>query len=135
MSNEITVSKKHLFIGIGVVLLLGIYLLLGNISASNTAITGAAAGNTAPNTGGVQKVTIRATSSGYDLPSVTVEKGVPVELTFQADQNVGCGSTFLMSDFGIQLNGGQTATFTPDKAGDFPYSCPMRMFRGTLHVV
>ncbi|MFH0714885.1 MAG: cupredoxin domain-containing protein [Candidatus Diapherotrites archaeon] len=90
-------------------------------------------------TGGVQKVSLRALSSGvYDKPSITVQKGVPVELTFSADDDAGCGHTLIIRDFGVQisLQAGQskTVTFTPDKVGSFEYSCSMRMFRGTLIV-
>ncbi len=88
----------------------------------------------------VQEIFIRATAAGvYDKPVITVKKGVPVKLNFSADPNSGCGRGFLMRDFGVDLisrNGETvTATFLPQKEGNYEFSCSMRMFRGTLNVV
>ena len=89
---------------------------------------------------GAQDVYIKALNTGgYDNPNVTVKKGVPVRLHFSADQGAGCGRSFVMKKFGVQLtssNGEEkTATFTPNETGTFEYSCSMRMFRGTMTVV
>lgn len=89
---------------------------------------------------GVQKVSVRALGTGrYDHPQITVVKGVPVELSFSAEPSAGCGHQFVMRDFGVSLsvqNGEtKTARFTPTQAGNFEYSCAMRMFRGTLTVI
>jgi plastocyanin domain-containing protein len=87
----------------------------------------------------VQKVSIRALNTGfYDNRVVTVKAGMPVELSFSADANAGCGRAFYLDEYHVQLvaqgNGVQTATFTPTKVGTFDYHCGMWMFRGKLIV-
>lgn len=87
---------------------------------------------------GVQKIDLRAMSYGYNLPRITVKKGIPVEISFSADARAGCGRQIVFRDFGVNViaQGDQTQVirFTPEKAGTFEYACGMRMFVGQLIV-
>ena len=86
----------------------------------------------------MQKVYLRALSAGfYDKQTLTVAAGRPVEFHFTAESDAGCGRALYIPDFGVQLisNGDEKiATFTPTRAGSYPYRCSMNMFRGTLEV-
>jgi plastocyanin domain-containing protein len=68
----------------------------------------------------------------YDTNEVTVKKGVPVRLHFSADSDAGCGRLLVIYGLGVRLvtkPGEEAVTeFTPDKTGEFQYSCGMRMF-------
>lgn len=90
-------------------------------------------------TGGIQEISIRALDTGrYDKQEIRVRKGVPVRVSFSADQYAGCGRLLVMPDFGVRLvvRGSETvtATFTPTQAGTYAYRCGMNMFRGRLIV-
>ena len=87
----------------------------------------------------MQKVSVRALNTGfYDKLEVRVKAGMPVELSFSADPDSGCGRELMIPEFGVDLlskNGEtKTATFTPQKAGTYGYFCGMRMFNGKLIV-
>ncbi len=89
--------------------------------------------------GNAQKVSIRALNTGfYDKLEVRIKAGAPVELSFSADPDSGCGRELLIPEFGVDLlskNGEtKTATFMPQKAGTYGYFCGMRMFNGKLIV-
>ncbi len=88
---------------------------------------------------GVQKISLRALQTGvYDKRVIIVKKGIPVELTFSADERAGCGHQLVLRNFNINVVIGRgeskTISFTPNEAGNFEYACGMRMFRGTLVV-
>ncbi len=84
-----------------------------------------------------QKVSVRALNTGfYDKTEISVKAGQPVEFTFSADTDSGCGRQFLMPKFGVNLvstNGEpHTVTFTPKEPGVYEYHCGMKMFNGKL---
>ena len=84
-----------------------------------------------------QKVSVRALNTGlYDKTEVTIKAGQPVEFTFSADKDSGCGRQLLIPKFGVNLvsqNGEpHTVTFTPKEPGVYEYHCGMNMFRGKL---
>lgn len=86
---------------------------------------------------GVQEISIRAGTNGYDIPVFQVKKGIPVRILFSADKYAGCGRQMIIPDFGVSAiaNGGVTPIeFTPDKTGSFAFRCSMNMFRGTMIV-
>ena len=94
--------------------------------------TAAAAGS-----GGVQevKVTVRG---GYSPDVIAVKQGVPVRLEFFRDEESSCSEQILLPGFGIarHLPAYQTTPveFTPEEAGEFPFTCGMNMMRGKLIV-
>ncbi len=146
MSNEIKIQKNTgiVLIGLFLAIVLGGYLVWAS-SNTNAQVTGVsvpgqtppAIGNqpsqaTAPSSGGIQEVYLKATGSGYDKNEVTVKKGIPVRLHFTA-VNAGCGSylkIYGIDGAGVQSKGGQEAVveFTPTQEGTYQYSCGMRMY-------
>ncbi|MCB9812983.1 MAG: sulfite exporter TauE/SafE family protein [Pseudomonadales bacterium] len=90
-------------------------------------------------TNGVQKINIKALSSGYSPNYVVVKSGVPVELTVSTNDTYSCASAFIFKEFGISVflkpTDSQTFMFTPTKRGKFTYSCSMGMYTGILEVI
>jgi plastocyanin domain-containing protein len=87
--------------------------------------------------GGVQeiKVTVRG---GYSPDVIVVREGVPVRFNFYRDETDSCSEQVIFGDFGIarDLPAFKTTSieFTPDKAGEFTFTCGMNMMRGKLIV-
>jgi plastocyanin domain-containing protein len=90
-----------------------------------------------PTQAGVQEVNILVKGS-YSPDVIVVEKGRPVRLTFYRDETASCSEQIILSDFGIarDLPAYKTTSveFTPNKAGEFSFTCGMRMMRGKLVV-
>lgn len=88
-------------------------------------------------TGGVQEVTVRV-KGGYEPDVIVVQKGRPVRLDFYRDETAPCSDTVVFGDFGIArpLPAFKTTPveFTPDRAGEFTFTCGMNMMRGKLIV-
>ncbi len=87
----------------------------------------------------MQKISLRALNTGfYDKLEIRVKAGQPVELSFSADKDSGCGRGLLIPSFGVNLvskNGEtKTTTFIPQQPGIYPYHCSMKMFNGKLIV-
>ncbi|MBB4636160.1 cupredoxin domain-containing protein [Longimicrobium terrae] len=91
----------------------------------------------ATDTGGVQEVDITV-HGGYSPSVVTVRQGRPVRLNFFRDETSSCSEQVILGDFGIarDLPAHQTTAveFTPDRAGEFTWTCGMNMLRGKLIV-
>lgn len=87
--------------------------------------------------GGVQEIKIRV-KGGYEPDRIVVEKGRPVRLEFYRDETSSCSDTVVFSDFGIArpLPAFQNTPveFTPEKTGEFTFTCGMNMMRGRLIV-
>ncbi len=87
--------------------------------------------------GGVQevKITVRG---GYSPDLIVVKQGRPVRLDFYRDETASCSDTVVFGDFGIARPLPAYATtpveFTPDRAGEFTFTCGMNMLRGKLVV-
>ncbi len=86
---------------------------------------------------GIQRVKITV-QGGYSPDVVVVKQGAPVRLDFYRDEAAACSEQVVFGDFGIarDLPSFKTTTieFTPDKAGEFTWTCGMRMLRGKLIV-
>jgi heme/copper-type cytochrome/quinol oxidase subunit 2 len=84
------------------------------------------------------KIEMMITPTGYTPNVIKVKKGVPVELNITNPGDNSCFSTFMMPDFdlnNVNLKAGTTKlTFTPDKEGEYTFSCGMNMFKGTIIV-
>ena len=85
------------------------------------------------------KVKMLVTEKGYSHNVIRVKKGVQVELEIENPlENNSCLSTFMIPDFNINnvnLKVGTTKlSFTPDKTGEYTFSCGMKMFKGTIIV-
>ena len=87
--------------------------------------------------GGVQQVDVHV-KGGYSPDVIVVKEGVPVQLNFYRDETSSCSEQIVFSDFGITRNLPAYKTtsvrFTPDKAGEFIFTCGMNMLRGKLIV-
>lgn len=84
------------------------------------------------------KIEMMVTPTGYTPNVIKVKKGVPVELNITNPGDNSCFSTFMIPDFdlnNVNLKAGTTKlTFTPDKEGEYTFSCGMNMFKGTVIV-
>lgn len=87
--------------------------------------------------GGVQEVKVMV-KGGYDPDVIVVTQGQPVRLDFYRDETASCSERVVFGDFGIarDLPAFKTTSieFTPDKAGEFAFTCGMNMMRGKLVV-
>jgi plastocyanin domain-containing protein len=86
---------------------------------------------------GVQEIKIMV-KGGYSPDRIVVRRGVPVRLNFYRDETASCSEEVIFGDFRIarHLPPFQTTSieFTPDKAGEFTFTCGMNMMRGKLIV-
>ena len=89
------------------------------------------------NTRGVQEVKVTV-KGGYDPDVIVVKQGQPVRLDFYRDETASCSDRVVLGDFGIarDLPAFKTTSieFTPDRAGEFTFTCGMNMMRGKLIV-
>lgn len=86
---------------------------------------------------GVQEVKVTV-KGGYSPDMIVVKQGKPVRLNFYRDETASCSEEVVFSDFGIArpLPAFKTTPieFTPDKIGEFTFTCGMNMMRGKLVV-
>ena len=86
---------------------------------------------------GVQEVTI-IVKGGYVPDTIQVRAGRPVRLKFYRDETSSCSEQVIIGDFGIarDLPAFKTTSveFTPDKSGEYTFTCGMNMLRGKLIV-
>jgi heme/copper-type cytochrome/quinol oxidase subunit 2 len=85
------------------------------------------------------KVKMLVTAQGYTPNVIRVKKGVPVELEIENPfDSSNCLTTFEIPDFNInRVNlkiGTTNLSFTPDRPGEYMFSCGMKMFKGTIIV-
>ena len=87
--------------------------------------------------GGVQEIKITV-KGGYSPDVVVVKQGRPVRLDFYRDETASCSEQVLFGDFGIARDlpafRSTAVEFTPDRAGEFTWTCGMNMLRGKLVV-
>ena len=87
--------------------------------------------------GGVQQVAITV-KGGYSPDRIVVRKGIPVRLDFHREETSSCTDQVILGDFGISraLPAFRTTSieFTPQKTGEFTFSCGMNMVHGRLIV-
>jgi P-type Cu+ transporter len=87
--------------------------------------------------GGLQEVTVTV-KGGYSPDLIRVQRGVPLRLTFDRQEAGDCTSRVVFPDFGASKSlpafGTTSLEFTPDKVGEFDFSCGMNMIHGTLVV-
>lgn len=141
-------TKKMMTAGAVLVLIMGVFMLnngtsLSGISLSSMmgsvgAVKGSQNSNVAVIEDGVQTITTTLASGRYQ--PITVQKGIPVRWTIQADKgNInGCNNSMIIPKYGIQYNlvpGDNVIEFTPTESGTVPYSCWMGMIRSKITVV
>jgi plastocyanin domain-containing protein len=86
---------------------------------------------------GAQQVAITV-KGGYSPDVIVVKQGIPVKIDFYRDETESCSEKVIFGDFGIarDLPAFRTTSveFTPDKPGEFVFTCGMNMLRGKLIV-
>lgn len=87
----------------------------------------------------IQKVTIKLDNRvGYTPNSITLKKGVPVELSVYADGATTCVREFVVPSLKINKvvpdNEPLIIKFTPTKLGKIPFTCSMGMYYGEFNV-
>lgn len=86
---------------------------------------------------GVQEIKVTV-KGGYSPDVIVVKEGTPVRLDFYRDETASCSEQVIFGDFRIarDLPAFKTTPveFTPDKAGEFTFTCGMNMMRGKLIV-
>jgi plastocyanin domain-containing protein len=94
------------------------------------------------NADGVQAVDLIVTPGGYSPLRFSVQKGVPVKVTFRQLGRVGCGNELNLNygpglSLGFKLDGPSDAAvgeFTPEQAGEFQFFCAHLMYKGLMTV-
>ena len=86
---------------------------------------------------GVQQIKI-IVKGGYSPDVVVVKKGIPVELDFYRDEVSSCTDQVIFGDLGISRMlpafRETPVIFTPDREGEFDFTCGMNMVHGKLIV-
>jgi plastocyanin domain-containing protein len=88
--------------------------------------------------GSPQRVTVKVTGQGFQVPSQAVRAGQPLELTFLRTSPGGCATEVLLPDYGIRkklpLNQPVVVTIPSPRAGTLSFTCGMKMLKGSLVV-
>lgn len=86
---------------------------------------------------GIQEINVTV-KGGYSPDTIQVRAGQPVRLNFFRDETSACSEQVVFGDFGIarDLPAHKTTSieFTPDKSGEYTFTCGMNMLRGKLIV-
>ncbi|MFQ6070297.1 MAG: cupredoxin domain-containing protein [Candidatus Aminicenantales bacterium] len=87
--------------------------------------------------GGIQEIKV-VVKGGYDPDVIVVKKGIPVRLNFYRNETADCSDTVVFGDFRIRkpLPAFKTTSveFTPEKEGEYVFTCGMGMLKGKLIV-
>ena len=86
---------------------------------------------------GIQEVKVTV-KGGYTPDVIVVKKNLPVRINFYRDETAECSDTIVFGDFNIRrpLPAFRTTPveFTPEKSGEYTFTCGMGMMRGKLIV-
>ncbi len=86
---------------------------------------------------GKQYVSLNVSANGYDPNLLVVKEGVPLVVETNSTPDAGCVRGIMIPDFDINKAmdvGRDQFEFTPNKKGEFQFTCQMRMSSGTLVV-
>lgn len=85
--------------------------------------------------GGVQEVDVTV-KGGYQPAAIVVKAGEPVRLNFTRREASTCGEEVVLPGFGkrahLPENETVTVEVTPEKPGEYEFTCGMNMYRGKL---
>lgn len=91
----------------------------------------------APTKEGMQEIDVTV-KGGYQPASITVKAGRPVRLNFTRREASTCGEEVVIPDFGkrahLPENKSVSIEVTPEKPGEYEFTCGMNMYRGKLIV-
>jgi plastocyanin domain-containing protein len=86
---------------------------------------------------GIQEINVMV-KGGYSPDVIVVKRGIPVRINFYRDETDDCSDTIVFGDFKIRkpLPAFKTTPieFTPEKPGEYTFTCGMGMIRGKLIV-
>src|SRR5262249_38537475 len=86
----------------------------------------------------VQTVKVILGAEGYQPASFNLRQGVPARIEFVRQVEGGCGEEIVIPEYGVKrelpLNKSVVVEFTPDKAGEYVFTCGMNMLRGKMIV-
>ena len=134
-------TGKLLKVSAMLVMILG-FIMMGRgltLSGINTTFADSSPrGNVAAVQSGIQVVAIDLKPNRYD--PIVVQKGIPVKFIINAEaENInGCNNAIIIPEYNIEKSlepGENIIEFTPEKAGNIPYSCWMGMIGGSIKVV
>lgn len=78
-------------------------------------------------------------SGGYQPEVISIPKGKTTKINFLRKDPPSCLEEVILSDFKIRkylpLNKKVSIEITPQKEGEYPFSCGMNMFHGKVKVV
>jgi cytochrome c oxidase subunit 2 len=99
-------------------------------SAATSTPAASAGASASPSAGGAaQAITLTATNFKYDQAEYKVKKGQPVTITLKDGEGMHGAA---INEFKVNLKkDGESATFTPDKAGTYTIQCSVMC--GTGH--
>jgi len=86
---------------------------------------------------GFQVVRMIQDNQGYTPNNITVKKGIPVKWIVKSTYPYSCASSLVMPKYNIRAlltKEEKTFEFTPQEAGQIPFSCSMGMYTGTFNV-
>ena len=87
--------------------------------------------------GGVQEVDVTV-KGGYQPASIVVKAGRPLRLNFTRRESTPCGEEVVLPEFGKRAHLPQDKTvlveITPNKPGEYEFTCGMNMYKGRLIV-
>ena len=87
--------------------------------------------------GGVQEIDVTV-KGGYQPASITAEAGRPIRLNFTRRESTPCGEEVVLPEFGRRAHLPQNKTvgieITPDRPGEYEFTCGMNMYKGRLIV-
>jgi plastocyanin domain-containing protein len=87
--------------------------------------------------GGIQIVDVTV-KGGYQPASIVVEAGRPVRLNFTRREASLCGEEVVLPEFGRRAHLPEDKTIpvevTPEKPGEYEFTCGMNMYKGRLIV-
>jgi plastocyanin domain-containing protein len=85
-----------------------------------------------------QTARVILTEQGYKPDSIRLRRGIPARITFVRLAEGTCGTEIVLPGQGIKralpLNKPVVVAFTPNKSGEFSFTCGMGMLRGKIVV-
>ncbi len=87
----------------------------------------------------VQTVKVILSAEGYRPASFNLRQGVPARIEFVRQVEGACGEEVVIPEYGVKrelpLNKSVVVEFTPNKAGEYVFTCGMNMIRGKIVVL
>ena len=87
---------------------------------------------------GAQEITI-VVAGGYKPDTIVAKKGMPLKLVFDRRETNPCSDEVVLPEFGIRYplpaHAKTVIEVTPQREGEFPFSCGMNMLHGKIKVV